>query len=248
MPTYLRKLPDDAVQIEGSFDYIDPRGNVYFKERRSGRGNLFGVKTQQTVYGYKYCGISYIDGRHITKRVHRLVAEAFIPNPYNLPIVMHVDNNKKNNHVSNLKWGTISENTQQAFDNRLIINDKGWDDSQSFPVDQYDTATNKLIAEYGSVSKAAMATGITKGGILFQCRNIDTKIRKPTYFVFHGESPRVHDIIVAYDMETDVEIGRFANTRLAEEYFGITNISDMIYRGKPKWSKCGAWFARITIK
>ena len=34
----------------------------------------------------------------------------------------------------------------------------------------------------------------------------------------------------------------------AEEYFGITHISDMIYRGKPKWSKCGAWFARITIK
>ena len=32
MSTYLRKLPDDAVQIEGSFDYIDPRGNVYFKE------------------------------------------------------------------------------------------------------------------------------------------------------------------------------------------------------------------------
>lgn len=53
--------------------------------------------------------------------VHRLVAMTFIPNPNNLPIVMHKDNNPLNNHVSNLKWGTISENTKQAFDDGLIV-------------------------------------------------------------------------------------------------------------------------------
>lgn len=53
-------------------------------------------------------------------RVHRLVAEAFLPNPNNLPIVMHIDNNKQNNHYTNLKWGTVSENTKQAFDDDLI--------------------------------------------------------------------------------------------------------------------------------
>lgn len=62
----------------------------------------------------------YKDGVGKWFRVHRLVAEAFVPNPNNLPIVMHLDNNKQNNHYTNLKWGTISENTKQAFDDKLI--------------------------------------------------------------------------------------------------------------------------------
>lgn len=42
--------------------------------------------------------------------LHRKVAEAFIPNPLNLPEVHHIDGNKLNNHVSNLKWVTHQEN------------------------------------------------------------------------------------------------------------------------------------------
>ena len=49
------------------------------------------------------------------KSISRLVAENFIPNPDNLPIVMHKDNDILHDHVSNLKWGTQSENIQQAF-------------------------------------------------------------------------------------------------------------------------------------
>lgn len=48
--------------------------------------------------------------------IHRLVATQFIPNPDNLPVVMHKDNDRLNNHVSNLQWGTQSDNIQQAFD------------------------------------------------------------------------------------------------------------------------------------
>ena len=49
------------------------------------------------------------------KSIYRLSAEAFLPNPDNLPLVMHLDNDTLHNHISNLKWGTPSENMIQAF-------------------------------------------------------------------------------------------------------------------------------------
>jgi HNH endonuclease len=53
------------------------------------------------------------------KKVHRLVALTYLPNPNNYPVVRHLDNNKKNNHVSNLEWCTYSTNLQQAYDDGL---------------------------------------------------------------------------------------------------------------------------------
>ena len=47
--------------------------------------------------------------------IHRLVAEAYIPNPENKPCVCHKDNNKLNNPVDNLYWGTQKENLEQMI-------------------------------------------------------------------------------------------------------------------------------------
>ena len=64
----------------------------------------------------RYCSVTLsYNGKSEYPSVHRLVSKAFIPNPNNYPIVMHRDNNGTNNNIKNLKWGTYSENNQQAY-------------------------------------------------------------------------------------------------------------------------------------
>jgi len=74
-----------------------------------------GADYLSVLIGYK----SHSNGRKtgIRKYVHRLVAEAFIPNPDNLPQVNHKDFNKTNNFVDNLEWISRADNIQHSHDN-----------------------------------------------------------------------------------------------------------------------------------
>lgn len=65
------------------------------------------------------------DGLAKNLTVHRLVAQAFIPNPEGKSEVNHIDGNKSNNHVSNLEWVTRSENMVHAIKNNLQTINKG---------------------------------------------------------------------------------------------------------------------------
>ena len=109
-------------------------------------------------------------------RVHRLVAETFIENPNSLPIVMHLDNNKQNNHYSNLKWGTISENTKQAFDDKLI------DTSDIFLLtngtDEIVCKGYNELIEYTEYKKSSIAEYIKTGNPLKKGKYKNYKIFK----------------------------------------------------------------------
>lgn len=69
--------------------------------------------------GYEMVHLS-LEGSIAAKYVHRLVAEAFIPNPGKKPCVNHKDGRKKNNRVSNLEWVTESENMLHAYETGLM--------------------------------------------------------------------------------------------------------------------------------
>ena len=69
--------------------------------------------------GYRYVTLNLEETRK-NYRVHRLVAEKFIPNPNNLPQVNHKDGNKQNNKIDNLEWCDSSYNVQHAIKQGLI--------------------------------------------------------------------------------------------------------------------------------
>lgn len=179
------EINEELRLIDGSDrDYITPNGNVYSLYED---GKYFIKKPYlNKKNGYLYIGIHTVSGNK-SFRLHRLVAKAFLPNPNNLPVVMHIDNDKANPKLSNLKWGTGSENTQDAFNDGLARNDKGFKDSQSFPVAQFDL-DGVFIKSYGSTSIASELTGLTKTGILYQCKHkMKTKPRCGYYFRFLDE-------------------------------------------------------------
>lgn len=72
------------------------------------------IKLKDNGRGYKV-HVTKSEGKTLRVRLHRVVAETFIPNPKNKPIVNHKDGNKQHNHVDNLEWNTESENTHHAW-------------------------------------------------------------------------------------------------------------------------------------
>jgi hypothetical protein len=80
--------------------------------RRVGGGIL---KLQKETHGYASVSLSK-NGKRISRKVHRLVAKAFIPNPYGYNVINHKDGDKKNNSAANLEWTTSAQNNQHSWD------------------------------------------------------------------------------------------------------------------------------------
>ena len=117
--------------------------------------------------GYLYVGLCK-NGKVTTKKVHRLVAEAFLPNEKSYECVNHRDECRTNNSVENLEWCTTQQNVTygraiQKRQHRLI--ESGWYKC----VEQYDKSGN-FIARFSSIAEAARNSICSKAGICACCR------------------------------------------------------------------------------
>ena len=117
-------------KIKGFSNYeISSCGRVFSLKRKHNQSDKMSneeieLKIQYIDDAYAIVGLTDDDGNRRMKSVHRLVAEAFIPNPENKRTVNHKDGDKSNNSVNNLEWATHSENNKHAFDKNLKENKK----------------------------------------------------------------------------------------------------------------------------
>lgn len=133
--------------------------DMYVNHWRGGKVLRKGRELNQCADGRGYNIVSLCKNKEKkTWRVHRLVAQAFIPNPDNLPCINHKDENKLNNCVDNLEWCDHKYNNNYGTRNERL----------SKPVLQY-TKDGKFIAEYPSIHEAERNTNIDDGSISRCC-------------------------------------------------------------------------------
>lgn len=110
-----------VIGYEGLYE-IDSQGNVYSIVQSCSKRKRQ-LKDYSNKSGYRKVNLYSKDGKCSKKYIHRLVAEAFIPNPENKPNVNHIDCNRSNNNVKNLEWCTQSENIKHCINvGRFISN------------------------------------------------------------------------------------------------------------------------------
>lgn len=161
--------------------------------RRSGESKL--LKQDVSHRGYKRVYLAK-DGKNKHHLVHRLVAMTFIPNPDDLPIVNHKDEDPSNNNVKNLEWCTHEYNLNYGTRNKRVgkktkermIGKKGKDAPRSKPILMYDKEGN-FIRRFNCIADANEYFGKDRG-----CSSITMCLR--------GENKSAYGYIFTYADDT----------------------------------------------
>jgi hypothetical protein len=131
-------MKDDFIEIPGHPGYkVNSEGLVM--SLRQTKPKI--LKQGRVPRGYMYVNLQLPEGGAVTKNVHRLVAEAFIPVIAGRTVVDHIDGNPSNNNVENLRWVTQGENLRYAHE-RII--------RMGFRVDRCSTPVRAISPKDGS--------------------------------------------------------------------------------------------------
>lgn len=164
----------DIKGLNGEYQ-VSNKGRIKSKERfvKFGKNTYRKVeekilKSSDNGNGYKLVSLGK---NNKAKKIHRLVAEAFIPNPDNLPCVNHKDENKANNTVENLEWCTQAYNLnygtarERASKNRKCT--KNNERSKEIIAMDFD---GNIILKFPSIGEAHRK-GYSLAGISFCCNH-----------------------------------------------------------------------------
>jgi hypothetical protein len=100
--------------------WITHDGRVWSEPKGNHNGRWLKLQKLMCKDGSYYLHVGLTKNwKRYSRQIHRLVAEAYIPNPDKKPQVNHIDTNKLNNHYKNLEWNTNGENQKHAYDNGL---------------------------------------------------------------------------------------------------------------------------------
>ena len=158
---------------------VSNHGNMRSKDYRH-KGIKHNLKLSK-LNNYYYVGLPY-NGKMKLFPVHRIVAFAFLPNPYNFPIINHKDENPSNNVVyinddgtvnyekTNLEWCTYEYNNSYGTRIERLIKSK-INGKKSKPVFQYDLDEN-FIQKWPSFREVQRQMGYSQGNLYKCCRGI----------------------------------------------------------------------------
>lgn len=153
---------------------VSNEGNVRsFSKWANGR-ILKGGKTKGNPQPYKFVALVNGSRKNIKNHyIHRLVAEAFVPNPHNYPEVNHKDGDTFNNNSENLEWCTHAYNMIHASQSGVLARGQSVQSGSLHPnakaVLQL-TKGGELVKEWGSVNQVMRETGMMANEI-FKCCN-----------------------------------------------------------------------------
>ena len=159
----MASLLKDIEGYEGLYK-VSSSGDVFSMPRPGSRSKepykMFGGTDQ---FGYRLVGLTK-NGRNKTFRVHRLVANAFLPNPHGYSEINHKDENKENNAAANLEWNTQIENHNHGTINQRISRKLTNNPKKSKPIRAL-TDDGKEVFRFPSVYEASRVTGINPSSI-----------------------------------------------------------------------------------
>ena len=136
---------------------------------------------------------------------HRLVAKQFIPNPNNLPCIDHINHQKIDNHISNLRWCSISNNNKNKSSNKgvnyVFYDYADFDDDDIIVIDEYngheiedvyyDMLTEKFLFDTG-VNYRELHVKFDRNGYAFvNVRDVENK----RVAIYINKFKRIHDLI-----------------------------------------------------